>query len=313
MSDRKHILEIYQNNELSNQEKMKRINNIMNLGNSIPMDPPSITNLDNVNSNNLDPSNNDISTTPTIPNIVSCSHYDRDCMILSPCCNKWYSCRLCHDEDNDHKLDRKLISTIICKKCLTIQPQSNTCTNCEITFADYYCAICKLWAGNKQDIYHCHDCNICRLGKGIDIDRIHCHKCNICIDIKCVDDHKCFQHSIDSNCPVCQAYMWDSTEPILYLPCGHCIHQHCLNELSQNSFQCPTCKKSIYQDMSSIWGQIDTLIDNNTMPIEFTNWKSTIICNDCELETTNIPYHFIYHKCSHCNGYNTVETDIQKN
>lgn len=298
MSNRKDILEIYQNNELSNQEKMRRINIIMNLGNSSSIEHTSTI---------------PISSTPSIPDIVNCSHYDRDCMILSPCCNKWYSCRLCHDDDNDHKLDRKLISTIICKKCLTIQPQSNTCTNCDITFAHYYCSICKLWAGNNKDIYHCHDCNICRIGKGIDIDRIHCDKCNICIDISVVNQHKCFQHSIDSNCPVCQKYMWDSTEPIIYLPCGHCIHQQCLTELSKNSFQCPTCKKSIYQDMSPIWKQIDTIIENNTMPDEFTNWTSTILCNDCELETTYVPYHFIYHKCGHCNGYNTVETDIQKN
>lgn len=299
-NDRKKILEIYQNNQLSNQEKMKRINNIMNLGNSNSSSTLETNQLNN---------NNDIETKP---NIINCSHYERDCMILSPCCNKWYSCRLCHDEDNDHKLDRKIISTIICKQCSTIQPQSNLCSNCGISFAKYYCSICKLWAGDKQDIYHCPDCNICRLGKGIDIDRVHCHTCNICIDIQYINDHKCFQHSMDSNCPVCQKYMWDSTETIIYLPCGHCIHKDCLTQLSNNSFQCPTCKKSIYQDMSPIWNQIDVLIENHTMPDEFSSWKSTIICNDCQLQTTNIPYHFIYHKCGHCNGYNTVVEDVKK-
>ena len=101
MSDRKQILEIYQNKELSNQEKMRRINIIMNLGNSSPNNPET-------------PTENEC---PPIPEIVSCSHYDRECMILSPCCHKWYSCRLCHDEEEDHNIDRYTINKMKCKLC----------------------------------------------------------------------------------------------------------------------------------------------------------------------------------------------------
>lgn len=29
-----------------------------------------------------------------------------------------------------------------------------------------------------------------------------------------------------------------------------------------------------------------------------------ILCNDCE-QKGEAPFHFVYHKCSHCNSYNT--------
>lgn len=290
---RKKIIEIYQNTRLTNQEKMKQINQLMNLGTKEIV----VENNTNIEQN---------------PEIKTCQHYHRKCMILSPCCQKWYSCRICHDEEQDHKLDRTQISTIICHECKTIQPESNQCTNCSIVFADYYCSICKLWAGDNIDIYHCPDCKICRLGKGIGIDRYHCSKCNICIHLDYIDDHQCFKHSIDSNCAVCQKYMWDSREQTVFLPCGHCIHQECLSNLSNSSFQCPNCKKSIYKDMNFIWEQIEVIVKNQIMPEEYQNWKSTITCHDCLIETTDIPYHFIYHKCSNCNGYNTSLVSIQK-
>ena len=38
---------------------------------------------------------------------IKCNHYLRHNYIISPCCNKVYPCRLCHDTNENHKIDRK--------------------------------------------------------------------------------------------------------------------------------------------------------------------------------------------------------------
>ena len=37
-----------------------------------------------------------------------CEHYNRNCKIIAPCCNKIFDCRLCHDNffEDDHKINR---------------------------------------------------------------------------------------------------------------------------------------------------------------------------------------------------------------
>ena len=68
-------------------------------------------------------------------NIV-CTHYDRNCLIISKCCNKVYQCRFCHDENEDHSINRFATQKIICKNCQTDQGISNKCINCNIEFAE---------------------------------------------------------------------------------------------------------------------------------------------------------------------------------
>lgn len=48
------------------------------------------------------------------------------------------------------------------------------------------------------------------------------------------------------------------------------------------------------------------------MPKEYEAWYSQIYCNDCETKCL-ASYHFIYHKCSSCEGYNTKVIDLIKN
>ncbi len=45
-------------------------------------------------------------------------------VLQSPCCSKVYSCRLCHDEQESHRIDRHAITEIICRKCSIRQPVS---------------------------------------------------------------------------------------------------------------------------------------------------------------------------------------------
>ena len=37
---------------------------------------------------------------------LGCAHYPKGCQIFAPCCGKIYPCRLCHDEGEEHKIDR---------------------------------------------------------------------------------------------------------------------------------------------------------------------------------------------------------------
>ena len=52
------------------------------------------------------------------------------------------------------------------------------------------------------------------------------------------------------------------------------------------------------------WNKIDTFLENQEMPPEYKNVIANIFCNDCKKKSYS-NYHFIYNKCSICNGYNT--------
>ena len=105
-------------------------------------------------------------------NLIICDHYDRNCLLECPKCLKFYQCRLCHDEHEDHKIDRFSVKNIKCKLCKTVQPPSNKCKKCLIEMAYYYCSICNLYDNDeKKIIKHCEFCGICRIG----INK-HCHK-----------------------------------------------------------------------------------------------------------------------------------------
>ncbi|KAF9927050.1 hypothetical protein BGZ65_006971 [Modicella reniformis] len=87
------------------------------------------------------------------------------------------------------------------------------------------------------------------------------------------------------------------------MPCGHCIHSKCHEDYIKTSYQCPTCWKSL-GDMSAYYSKIDSLLAEQTMPPEYANIFSIVLCNDCEVKS-EAPYHFLYHKCDKCKGYNT--------
>lgn len=56
--------------------------------------------------------------------------------------------------------------------------------------------------------------------------------------------------------------------------------------------------------MSNYYSKIDSLLAEQTMPPEYANIFSIVLCNDCEVKS-EAPYHFLYHKCDKCRGYNT--------
>lgn len=64
---------------------------------------------------------------------------------MAECCKKFYTCRLCHNENENHEIDRYKIKTVKCLKCGEVQSISNKCTNCHIQFARYYCDYCHFY------------------------------------------------------------------------------------------------------------------------------------------------------------------------
>ena len=56
--------------------------------------------------------------------------------------------------------------------------------------------------------------------------------------------------------------------------------------------------------MTEYFKRIDAMLAQHTMPPEYANTRSYIYCNDCEKKSF-AKFHFLYHKCGSCGGYNS--------
>ena len=263
---------------------------------------------------------------------IFCTHYNRHNYPIFKCCKKIYPCRLCHDEKEEHKCNRFEVDYMKCNYCKTYQKSSSSCNNPECYKFNkphkYFCKICNLWSNDKDkklvildsylitnintnsELYHCKDCGICRMGLQKDIT--HCHKCNQCIFTRIFDNHQCITDMKDEKCPICFKELWGCFRDTCYhLKCGHKVHTSCFKKSLQSyNYNCPLCKKSTV-DLTNEWRRLDLFLSLQTMPEEYKNDKSEIFCNDCEL-TSTVNFHFLYHKCLSCNGYNTVVNKVIK-
>jgi len=231
-----------------------------------------------------------------------CGHYIRGCKFISPCCNQIVNCRICHNNENDHEINRFEVIQIKCNFCNKEQDVSNRCIECNNRFGDYFCNICRLYDSNLDKKYfHCDKCGICRVGE---IDKIfHCDECNICYPIELKNNHKCKKELFMTNCCICLNDLFTSRESCVVLKCSHVIHNNCANEWLKKKISCPICRKSMLDNESDkkYTEYMDELIKNN--PIENTI-KIKIFCNDCSIEN-EIPFHPFGQKCSSCGSYNT--------
>ena len=239
---------------------------------------------------------------------LGCKHYSRKAMLIAPCCGKEYVCRLCHDEENlDHTLNRYSVKEMRCMICGTRQDISNSCQECGATMAHYYCSICHLFDDDStKDIYHCQFCNFCRRGKGLGTDCFHCMSCNACMSLELMKKHKCKEAALSGTCPVCSDPLFESSTAIKELPCGHFMHSMCFSAYVRYSYTCPVCFKSL-GDMEVFWRYIDAMLASEKLPTEYACRKQSIRCHDCG-EASEAPFHFVYHKCGSCQGYNTYVT-----
>lgn len=107
--------------------------------------------------------------------VLGCQHYKRNVKLQCSTCDRWYTCRLCHDEVEDHVLIRKDTKNMLCMICGCAQRAGEFCVGCGERAAWYYCNTCKLWDNDSnKSIYHCNDCGICRKGRGLGKDFFHC-------------------------------------------------------------------------------------------------------------------------------------------
>ena len=110
-----------------------------------------------------------------VTNALGCEHYKRNIKLQCSACNRWYTCRFCHDAVEDHMLNRRETKNMLCMLCGCAQLASEECALCSERGAWYYCDVCKLWDDDpEKSIYHCNDCGICRVGKGLGKDFFHC-------------------------------------------------------------------------------------------------------------------------------------------
>lgn len=206
--------------------------------------------------------------------VLGCDHYARACKLRHPATGTLFTCRLCCQEQREAAatqnsaqygcqavpslpmLDRNAVSEVLCMKCGSLQPVGRSCINPDCTpkkpYARYSCTICRLFDDSpSKHIYHCPYCNACRKGRGLGIDFRHCMRCNACISVDEYDAHVCIPQRLQGNCPICQVELFDSTEPLRGLRCGHVMHLSCFNrymvscDTSRKKITCPQCKLAV--------------------------------------------------------------------
>ena len=104
---RRAIQGIMRDNTLSDQEKRMRIQNLMSGGRTAVAPAPS----------------------PAVPQQeeTKCTHYERNCNIVAPCCGRIVGCRICHDETSPPghpPMNRFMVREVVCKLCGTRQMAS---------------------------------------------------------------------------------------------------------------------------------------------------------------------------------------------
>ncbi|KAF2840639.1 zf-CHY-domain-containing protein [Patellaria atrata CBS 101060] len=237
---------------------------------------------------------------------LGCEHYKRNVKMQCFDCKRWYTCRICHNQAEDHEVRRRKTQNMYCMLCSTPQPVGDMCRNCGVSPGWYYCDICHLWEDDAlRRIYHCNDCGICRIGEGLGRDFNHCKKCNVCISISYYANHRCIERATECDCPICGDYMFTSNTSVVAMPCGHYIHKECYNQYMETAYKCPICKKSVV-NMDVQWRKIDHAIETQPMPPQFDDTRVVVHCNDCEAKSEG-KYHWLGNKCGTCDSYNTSE------
>ena len=235
-----------------------------------------------------------------------CVHYRRRCWLFASCCDKFYVCRVCHDEEQGHELERHKVETIKCMSCLKSQSVSPKCQHCGIQFSEYFCAECRMFAGfDKGPIFHCEKCGICRKGDKTQV--VHCDKCRSCVQRATLNIHKCRPYALYNNCPICRMDMFHSREPVVHLPCAHAMHSACFVQSMKYDYRCPMCFKSIAWP-KEYFATIKRYVEMYVPEPQNEGRQERIYCNECEKKST-VRYHPMYKECPECHGFNTVQVN----
>jgi len=180
----------------------------------------------------------------------SCPHYLRRCLFVTSCCDKTYSCRFCHNEAEDHELDRSKVEELVCAQCNIAQQVSTHCKECGIKFGMYSCLECRLFDDCDKKQFHCDRCGFCRTGGRENF--FHCDNCEICLDKNVLSNHSCRSESGKDNCPVCFENVHTSTKIVFVPTCGHLIHFECLSMIMKFHYRnCPLCMEDYNNNTKS--------------------------------------------------------------
>lgn len=237
-----------------------------------------------------------------VATVYGCTHYERRCAYISPCCKKIYACRVCHDNNENHEINRHAVTEIICVVCDTKQPVARSCINCSIVFGQYFCEICRLFDDKDKKQFHCEQCGICRVDGRENF--FHCSKCDMCLSVSLKESHKCVEKVTHANCSVCLEDLHTSREGLSVLNCGHITHQKCLRSLLKSGhYACPLCCHSMV-DMANTWSHLDNEIAHCEMPEEYRNRLIVVLCRDCH-KSSRTSFHVLGLKCKKCGSYNT--------
>jgi RING finger/CHY zinc finger protein 1 len=197
---------------------------------------------------------------------------------------------------------------------MNLNYRTNKCANekCGIIFAEYHCEKCNMWMALKREPFHCDECGFCRVGGHENYK--HCSTCSMCIGISVYETHNCMKDKYKNNCPVCREDMFSSRQCPQDLPCGHCIHAHCFRNLANFDYRCPICKKTVVSrnSMAAAWQARARDIALQPMPDDLKRTVN-IICNDCEVKSDNLNWHFLGVQCPGCSSFNTVVENILSN
>ena len=100
--------------------------------------------------------------------------------------------------------------------------------------------------------------------------------------------HRCIERNTECDCPICGEYLFTSPETVVFMPCGHSIHQRCYNQhiksyspfifcLSQNrSYRCPTCSRALI-NMDHYFRLLDVEVRRQPMPPPYDTWQTVIL------------------------------------
>lgn len=243
--------------------------------------------------------------------VYGCVHYMTGCKQQCPTCKRFYTCRHCHDAAESHITNRKEVLAVACMRCGMVQPPAQECIECDLVFAEYFCEKCKLYDNDaNKSVYHCDRCGICRLGLGLGVDYYHCDGCNACISVLLENDHECIEDRTKCDCPICNEFMFTLEKKVVFMACGHAIHQHCYDEYVQRYYKCPICLRTIL-DMGARFRELDAAIELQPMPDVYASWKCVISCNDCNTKSL-CRYHILGLKCDICQSYNTAQLRLIK-
>ena len=183
--------------------------------------------------------------------VLGCKHYARKVRLVAACCGAAHVCRFCHDEAEDHTIDRYATREMVCMVCSARQPPAKECRECGVLVARYFCSVCNFWDDSADhDVYHCPFCNVCRRGRGWG-DFFHCMQCNSCVSLtmgrtsaprpKATPTEA---GGLESDCPVCKDFLFTSDTPVSACP-GHFMHTACFESYTKHYYTCPICRKSL--------------------------------------------------------------------